>query len=123
MIEMYQNIIKHSSGYNENSEGKSAIFYISQKEDELYITTGNYISAGEVQKLRGRLAYVNKLNQEKLKKFYGKRLYDFHRNIENGARLGLIDLRIKSGNLLDYSFQKVNSDNYFYSLKVKISQK
>jgi hypothetical protein len=123
MIEMYQNIIKHASVYKENPDGKSAIFYISQNEDELYITSGNYISSGEVQKLRGRLSYVNKLDQDKLKKFYGKRLYDFHKNIENGARLGLIDLRIKSGNFLDYSFQKVNSDYYFYSLKVKISQK
>ncbi len=123
MIEMYQNIIKHASEYRSTSEGKSAIFYISQQANDFFITTGNYLEAGQVNRLRGRLRYVNKLDHPELKKFYGNRLYDFHRHNENGARLGLIDLRLKSGHKLEYSFQKVNNEFYFYALKVRISQK
>ncbi len=122
MVELFQNITKHASDYLISEEGKCGIFYISENENEFILTTGNYILSNEVRSLRGRIFYVNNLDNEMLVNFFSKRLFDFEINTNKSSGLGLIDLRIKSGNKLTFDFQKINDDYYFYTLKVKISK-
>lgn len=120
LIEMFQNISKHSYDYKLSTEKKSGLFYISETENEYCLTTGNYISSKSVKSLRGRLNYVNNLNIDDLEEFYEKRLFDFDINSNAGAGLGLIDLKLKSEEKLHYNFTKVAPQISFYSLKVKI---
>jgi len=122
MVELFQNITKHASEYLITEEGKRGIFYISENENEFILTTGNYILSDEVQRLKDHIIYLNGLDQEMLKKFYSKRLFDFEINTNKSAGLGLIDLRIKSDNQLAFDFQEINKEQYFYTLKVKISK-
>ncbi|NJO90728.1 MAG: hypothetical protein HC831_18525 [Chloroflexia bacterium] len=106
LIEMFQNISKHGSEYQLTEEGKSGLFYISEDEIDYYLATGNYIKNNDIKSLRGRLNYVNNLDSDGLEDFYEKRLFDFDINSETKAGLGLIDLRIKSGEKLDFDFIK-----------------
>jgi hypothetical protein len=120
MIELFQNITKHASDYMISKDGKQGIFYISENEKEFYLNTGNYMENDKVRVLRGRLNYINNLDDNDLENFYDKRLFDFEMDSNKGAGLGLIDLRIKSGNKLTTDFQKINNEYSFFTLKVKI---
>jgi hypothetical protein len=122
LIEMFQNISKHGHEYQLSEEGKSGLFYISEEENGYCLATGNYIKNVDIKSLRGRLNYVNNLDAEGLEDFYEKRLFDFDINSETRAGLGLIDLRIKSGEKLDFDFIKVDNANSFYTLRVKIKK-
>ncbi len=122
MIEMFQNIIKHGANYQVSTEGKPGLFYIAESETEFILTSGNYIDNNIVRSLRGRINYVNQLDEDTMEDFYSKRLFDFDINTNNGAGLGFIDLRLKSGNKLEFDFQKINTEYSFYTLKVKISK-
>lgn len=122
LIEMFQNITKHGAEYEQTKDGKSGIFYLAETRHHYCLTTGNYIENKNIRHLRGRLNYLNKLDIGELKDFFEKRLFDFDINSVSSAGLGLIDLRIKSEEKLDFDFVKVNNEHSFYSLRVKIKK-
>ena len=121
MIEMFQNIIKHAS----NMDGiisveKQGIFYISESGDNIYLTSGNYIENKIVNDIRKHLDHINSLDRIEVDIFYKHRLFDMILDKNKSAGLGLIDLKIKSGNPLIYSFHEINSEYSFFTLKVQI---
>ncbi len=52
--------------------------------------------------------------------FYTQRLLNFDIDSSKEAGLGIIDLRMKSGNKLLYSFSEVNDTISFFSLQIVI---
>ncbi len=122
LIEMFQNISKHGLDYESVEDGKPGLFCISETDNEYYFTTGNYIKNKDIKSLRGRLNYVNNLDTNGVEEFYKRRLFDFDINSDTRAGLGLIDLRIKSGEKLDFDFIKVDNANSFYTLRIKIKK-
>jgi len=121
MIEMFQNIIKHA--YNSEAtmpEEKQGIFYISETDNRILLTSGNYIENIYVSNLKDHLSNINKLDKTGLDKLYKSRLFDTNLDKNKSAGLGLIDLKIKSENLLYYHFHEVNKDYSFFTLKVQI---
>jgi hypothetical protein len=121
MLEMFQNILKHASNIDGSiSEEKKGIFYISETDKNISLTSGNYIESSQVRSLRGKLNFINNQDKGMLEKFYKRRLFDLNINTHKSAGLGLIDLRNKSGNRLLYDFQRINKDYSFYTLIVQI---
>jgi hypothetical protein len=121
MVEMLQNIVKHAAkGDDETVTGNPGIFFISSKNNSYSLCTGNYISNKNVDELRGKLEHVNTLKGEEIELFYSMRLLNFEIDNSKEAGLGVIDLRMKSGNKLDYSFSKVNDSVSFFTLQVSL---
>lgn len=120
MIEMFQNIVKHGAVTNCASVDKPGYFYIAETDTEYILATGNFVSNNYLKSLRGRLNYVNNLDEQSLNSFYDSRLFNFEINSSKSAGLGLIEIRKKSGNNLDFEFEKHDKDVSFYTLKVKI---
>ena len=122
MVEMLQNIVKHAAKVdNDTVIGNPGIFYISSKNNSYSLCTGNYIKNKYVEELKGKLEHVNSLKGEEIELFYSMRLLNFEIDNSKEAGLGVIDLRMKSGNKLDYSFSKVNDDVSFFTLQVSLS--
>lgn len=122
IVEMLQNVIKHGAKLKE-SNGNPGIFYISEEDNHYIITTGNYISNGKIDKLKNKLEEVNILNLEELDNFYIKSLFNFEIDDSKESGLGIIDLRIKSENKLNFYFFKVNEKHSFYTLQTKVKMK
>lgn len=121
MVEMLQNIVKHAAKLEgENYLGNPGIFFISSKDNSYSLCTGNYISNNHVEELEAKLSHVNQLKGEELELFYSMRLLNFEIDNSKEAGLGVIDLRMKSGNKLDYSFSKVDDKVSFFTLQVSL---
>lgn len=121
MVEMLQNIVKHAAKVEEDSLlGNPGIFFISSKDDSYSLCTGNYISSSSVDELQGKLEHVNSLKGEEIELFYSMRLLNFEIDNSKEAGLGVIDLRMKSGNKLEYSFSRVNDKVSFFTLQVSL---
>jgi len=120
MVEMLQNIVKHGSKKDNEVGGNPGIFYISESKGSYVLSTGNYIPNSVAEELTAKLEHVNSLVGEEIDDFYTRRLLNFDIDNSKEAGLGIIDLRMKSGNKLSFSFDKVNEEISFFSLQVKI---
>ena len=120
VVEVLQNIVKHGYSIDPQIQGVPGIFIIGENNGIYSITTGNYIDKNKVKELKTKIDNVNSLSPEKLDEHYNKCLFDFEFDSSKKAGLGIIDLRIKSGHTLTYSFTPVNSDCDFFSLQTVI---
>ncbi|MCF6242042.1 MAG: SiaB family protein kinase [Bacteroidales bacterium] len=120
MVEMFQNIIQHGDDYQKTEEGKAGLFFISETEKEYLLNTGNYILNEKIPILSEKIDYVNSLSEEELEDFYNHRLLDFDIDTNKEAGLGIIDIRMKTDDNLEYYFLNIDDKYSFYSLRAKI---
>jgi hypothetical protein len=120
IVEMLQNIIKHGTNVVPDSSGNPGLFLIGEKQGHYVITTGNYILNTKIEKLSAKIDHINSLDTEELDKYYIKSLFNFEIDDSKESGLGIIDLRIKSGNKLRFSFHEVNKTVSFYTLQTYI---
>ena len=121
IVELLQNIYKHAPA-TDNTDGKSGIFLISRDKGFYELTAGNLISNDKVEVLKKNLNLVNQLSVEELDELYTKVLLEEEKPEDKGAGLGLIDMRIKSGNNIAFDFNPVNEQHSFFTMQIKISE-
>ena len=120
MVEMIQNIKKHGAKEDPES-GVPGIFFIQETEEKDFkLTSGNYIEAKEVEALREKIEYINSLSKEELEEYYERVLLDIDTVTSKKSGLGLLDLRIRSGEKLTYNFHKLEENLYFYVLQITV---
>jgi len=122
LVEILQNMQKHSTEITENFNLGSGIFMIGKTEDTYYIITSNKVHRKDILLLTQAIEMVNSCSQEELKQMYKKQLKEGKISTKGGAGLGLIDIARKTGEKLDYLFFPVANDDYFV-LKVEINTK
>ncbi|MBU0488083.1 MAG: SiaB family protein kinase [Bacteroidetes bacterium] len=127
MVECIENIHKYTEWVKDRGSADPAfnakiIIEALELEDNAFvITAGNPILAVAVDGLKKRIDTVNKMNRKKLKKHYKLAIESSEINPKGGAGLGIIDIALKSGNRLDYYFEQISDDVYYYTLKIKVS--
>lgn len=124
MVECLQNIVKHSEEYiSGDKKINTAIFMIGKQDDSYVITSGNPVRNEIIGALEDKLDKINSLDKEGLKSLYkdiiksGAGLTD-----KGGAGLGFVDMARKSGQKLEYSFDKLSDSVSFFSLKTTVNR-
>ncbi len=123
VVEMLQNLVKHADHFQINNiTGKYGIFFILEINGDYILTTGNYIKNEKVKKLKEYVDFVNSLDNNELNKRYNTNLLSYsEENKKNGAQLGLMDMRLKSRNKLQYYLNAVDNNFSFLTIGVRIS--
>lgn len=123
MVECLQNIVKHGEELTlENNQKSTAIFMIGKQENAYIITSGNPIRNDEVENLRGKLNQINDLDKEGLKQLYKDIIKNTSISEKGGAGLGFVDMARKSGQKLDFDFEKMDDKFSFFSLRTTIGK-
>lgn len=121
LVECLENIHKHSArkenDFNDNNEG---IFILIKKDEGYMVAIGNSIFNTEVITLQEMLDDINSMDADSLKKRYREQIRNAEVSDKGGAGLGMIDIAIKSGSILDYQFEKYTDRKHFFSLKILI---
>lgn len=123
MVELLQNIVKHADNPEAVSGWKPGIFFISENENELLLTAGNYIHNERVGELQGKIDLVNGMTHQELIAHYNKVLLNFEEDSSTKTGLGIIDIRKKSGNKLRYDLQQMNENFSFFTVQSSIIKK
>jgi hypothetical protein len=76
----------------------------------------------DIPSLQQKLDKVLNHNHAELKQLYREQILS-KRTDENSAGLGIIDMAIKSGNLIQYEFKPVTEVASFYLLQIEINIK
>ena len=121
-IETLQNLQLHSYPLNGNDYGFHPLFIVGKDEENITINIGNLVANDERALLEDKIRKINSLNDEEIKFLYGvimkQTVVKF--STKGGAGLGLIDMKKKSGNQLQFSFQKVDDAVSYFSLKITV---
>jgi hypothetical protein len=117
MVEILQNVSKHSFPHNGVHEG---IFVLGMRGDEYVINTGNYISRSEVEYLRSHLYTLNNMTREEQVELYKYTLKEGKGTKRGGAGLGLIDIARESTSKLEYRFEPVDDEKMFYLVSASV---
>jgi len=120
MVECLQNICKHADSMKSELE-KRAVFMIGKEHEGAYfISSGNYIFNENVDKLRTKLEEINNLDKEGLKNMYKELIKNSEISEKGGAGLGFVDIARKSGQKLEFDFEKINNHFSYFSFKTKV---
>ncbi len=123
VAESFQNVLRHSEIDKDNGKNirSLGVFILRNRNNLYYITSANLINNKDIDELKVKLSHVNELDKDKLKELYIEILNNTGFSAKGGAGLGLIQMANKSGNKIEYDFEKVN-DNYsyfYFHLKIK----
>lgn len=126
LVESLQNLFHHiedlPSGYEEKYEPHFGVLIVSKKDNQYKISTGNFIMKDKVQSLKEKIDKINELSKDELKELYKYILNHQKISEKGGGGLGLVDIARKTGNKLDYVFDQVDEDSYFFNLDVYIDE-
>jgi hypothetical protein len=121
-IETLQNLQLHAYENVDDRYPASSNFYLTRHDGKLNIVIGNLVRSSERLLLEDKLHKINSLNDEEVKFLYGvimkQTVVKF--SSKGGAGLGLIDMKKKSGNDLQYHFQPVDDVVTYFSLRIEV---
>ena len=122
MVECLQNISKHADVYETGNymySGKG-VFLVSNTADAFQITTGNAVLKDKTKAITDLIDTINDMDEKQLKDLYMKQMREGTLSDKGGAGLGLIDMRRKTGNKLDYHFLPFSEKLSFFLLTATI---
>ncbi|MBN2891093.1 MAG: SiaB family protein kinase [Bacteroidales bacterium] len=126
IAESFQNIVRHGEIDDDKKRNVNefGIFSIRSVGNIYYISSANIVDNQNIQDISTKLAQINELGKEDLKKLYLEILSNDRLTDKGGAGLGLIQMAYKSGNKLEFDFEKVDDKVSFFYLQIKLkSQK
>ncbi len=112
LVEMLQNISKHTSHLEGDMQGKG-VFMLSSKNGNFLLTSGNYILKEEYPKLKQRIDEINNMSRQELDDKYNSVLIDNEHGNDKTTGLGFIDIRLKSKNKIGI-FSQLVDEKYFF---------
>lgn len=120
MVEMLQNICNHGAQINTDLAGTPGILVISTFGHGCCISSGNYIENNKVEQLKNKIELINSMNNIELENLYSETIMKESLPEEKGAGLGLIDIKLKSGNNIQVTPVKCNDKLTFMSINAFI---
>ncbi len=118
LVESIENVSKHSSEGDQHQN--IAILLLSKSETKYTIVTGNHIMNDAIPALQTKLDKVLNHSLTELKQLYREQILS-KRTDDNNAGLGLIDIAIKSGNMITYEFKPLTEFASFFLIQIEIN--
>jgi len=124
LVESLQNLYHHIETLPGEMHGEFAekfgILVIGRNDGKYKISTGNFITHDKVDVLKNKIDKINSMGRDELKDMYKFILNHQRLSDKGGGGLGLVDIARKTGNKLEYAFEKYNDTYYFFNLDVFI---
>jgi hypothetical protein len=124
LVESLQNLYHHVDPVPEDFEDQSSDRYglliVKKIEGGYKIITGNFVNAEHIEKLEEKIKRINRSSHEEIKELYKFILNHQKISQKGGGGLGLVDIARKTGNPLDYSFQKYNDKHSFFYMNILV---
>lgn len=123
IVELMQNVFHN---YQENSKdihakSRDFLLMVLKKPNSYEVFCGNNLLNKDVETLSKSINEVNQFSAEELRQHYVDRLDNGLISSNGRAGLGIMDIVRKSGNDIEYSFDKIDEQLSLFSLKVTIN--
>lgn len=119
-VESLQNMLIH--GHRDTSGYQHNYFLVYKTKNLIMIRTANLISNSAVPKVDADLKTINSFaDPADLKSYYINHLEKNELSEKGGAGLGFITIAMKSGNKLNYSFDKISDLHSLFKLEAAVN--
>lgn len=122
LVEILENIAKHSSESSSAASSNQPYISAEMKNDKIVVHAENPVSPEKKDILLAQLDLVNDLDEKDLAFFYEDKINRKAKKYENGAGLGFILVRLKSGNKIDYTFTEKTGNVLFLSMQITVNK-
>jgi ribosomal protein S6 len=122
IVECLENIVKHS--VIDSNAGNRFLPFISAEDQnkKIIVKAGNLMHEDKKEKVVCCLDKLNKISEEELKALYERIVGKGMREGQNGAGLGYIIMKMKSGNKIEYSFSHIGNNLSFFEIQISINK-
>ncbi|HPR11304.1 MAG TPA: SiaB family protein kinase [Bacteroidales bacterium] len=122
LVEILENIAKHSAGEITGTVSVKPYVYAEAGSDKIFISSGNMVSGEQKSILQGQLDLINHLDTPELKLFYEDKINRKVKKQEQGAGLGFILIRLKSGNRISFSFTEYPGNQFSFNMEIAVNK-
>lgn len=124
-IEMSQNMMNYSKSQEINSREitPGGLIIVSRDfEGHYYIDSQNIVSVDDKNKMEVKLKDITHLNKEDIRQKYKELRRSGNDTHEKGGGLGFYEIAKRSDDI-EYSFENINKDKFYFHMKTKINIK
>ena len=122
LVECLENIAKHCARECKGEFKMYPKISVKKVDDKIVINSGNPVKNDKTGELIRRLNQVNYLDEKQLNTLYENKINKKVSLEENGAGLGFMLMKIKSGNKIVYNFTRIDSDHLYFELKISVNE-
>jgi hypothetical protein len=122
LVECLENIARYSSKVYPADWKSLPFISVEITNEKIIIRAGNPIEKVKTRFLAEKLREVNKLDKNVLSSKYESIINREPLIDENGAGLGFILIRLRSGNKIDFRFTDVNQDTSYFLMQTSINK-
>jgi len=120
MVESLENIYKHQDVIK-GSNNYQPKFSLILEKDKVDLTCSNSLLKVKIGPLKERLEKVNQLDKAGLKEFYKEVILSGNVTQKGGAGLGIINIAKVTENKLEFTFDDIDEQYTYFTLRIKVS--
>jgi hypothetical protein len=129
-VEQAQNIIRYSadkvSGDKVGTDAgrpielSSGMVTIGTENGRFFIVCANVVLAEDEPRLRERLERLQRMDKDEIKAYYKEQLKEAPEEQSRGATIGLIEIARRASEPIEFDFDRINAETFFFCMKVSI---
>ena len=122
LVECLENIAKHSVKKSDGDIKIQPAIFVRKLNDRIVIKAANPVAIDKTGELIRRLNQVNYLEEKVLGTLYENKINKVSDQEGNGAGLGFMLMKLKSGNKITYKFTRIDNDYTYFELKISVNE-
>jgi hypothetical protein len=122
LVECLENISKHSEKTVPESQTCLPYVLVLKTMGKIFIKSGNPVSDDKENYLSCKLDRINKVDDKELNLLYDDKINSDIEKNGNGAGLGFMLMKFKSGNPIEYSFTRAKCNILFFEIQIKVNK-
>ena len=122
VVECLENILKHAELELSENPATNSHITVRKINDKIIVDAGNPVSGDVKENIVQRLEGINNSDEKTLKSLYENKIRSELLNNERCAGLGFIQMALKSGNKIIYSFNPLTNGYLYFEIVITLNK-
>jgi len=122
VVECLENILKHAELELSENPATNSHITVRKINDKIIVDAGNPVSGDVKENIVQRLEGINNSDEKTLKSLYENKIRSELLNNEECAGLGFIQMALKSGNKIIYSFNPLTNGYLYFEIVITLNK-
>jgi hypothetical protein len=122
IVECLENILKHAELELSENPATNSHITVRKQNEKIIVNAGNPVAGDAKENIVQRLESINNSDEQTLKSLYENRIRSELLNNEKCAGLGFIQMALKSGNKIAYSFNPLTNGYLYFEIEITLNK-